>query len=75
MPSASNAAAERRIAPTLCGSVTWSSTTSGRARSSGALLEQVAEPDILERIDLGDQPLMRRVARAPAGRDRRRRHR
>ncbi len=28
---ASNAAAERRIAPTLCGSVTWSSTTSGRA--------------------------------------------
>jgi hypothetical protein len=30
MPSASNAAAERRIAPTLCGSVTWSSTSKGR---------------------------------------------
>ena len=62
MPSASNAAAERRIAPTLCGSVTWSSTTSGRSSSSPALLEQVAEPHVLQRIDLGHQPLVRRVA-------------
>ena len=29
--AAPNAAAERRIAPTLCGSVTWSSTTTGAA--------------------------------------------
>jgi len=31
--AALNPAAERRIAPTLCGSVTWSSTTIGRAGS------------------------------------------
>ena len=29
-PAAPNTAAERRMAPTLCGSVTWSSTMMGR---------------------------------------------
>ena len=34
MPSAPKAAAERRIAPTLWGSVTWSSTSKGRPSSA-----------------------------------------
>jgi hypothetical protein len=61
-PSASKATPERMTAPTLCGSVTWSSTTSGPAIVA-AQIEQVAEPDVGERIDLDHQPLMRRVVR------------
>ena len=59
MPIAPNAAAERRIAPTLCGSVTWSRTS--RTARSGALGEHVAEPHVLERLDLDHHALVRRV--------------
>ena len=61
MPTAPNAAAERRIAPTLCGSVTWSSTSS--TARSGALGEHVVEPHVLERLDLDHHALVRRVVR------------
>ena len=50
MPTAPKAAAERRIAPTLCGSVTWSSTSStarsGTLRSADrrATLPRAARP-------------------------------
>ena len=59
IPIAPNAAAERRIAPTLCGSVTWSRTSS--TARSGGVGKQVAEPDVLERLDLDHNALVRRV--------------
>ena len=45
----------------MCGSVTWSSTSSGRP--SSRLVEQVGEQEIVQPLDLGDDALVRRVAR------------
>jgi hypothetical protein len=58
------AAAERMIAPTLCGSVTWSSTTTGRSRIG---LEHVFKVHVFQRVAFQHQPLVRRVARDQPG--------
>ena len=49
------------MAPTLCGSVTWSRTS--RGRRLGSVLENVGEEQVVQPLDLGDQPLVRRVLR------------
>ena len=59
--STAKAAAVRRIAPTLCGSVTWSRT------SDEAVRRQFGDIDRGERPRLEQQALMDRIARAAGG--------
>ena len=58
-PLAPNTAHERRMAPTLCGSVTWSRTTSGPAGLG--IRRHLGEARLVERLGLDEDALMHRV--------------